>query len=195
MLRILSLSFFVLFSSTSFAASKINFMKVDSDMVFFSTEGGKSGSRPSCAVSSTNNQWAVSLKTESGRGIYSLLVMAMASKLYINIESAQDCGDFEGVERPKSVSLDGSTYAPPPPAPVAPVEIKPHFRTVGYYSCEIRTNFSRGDCSTITSLNSERGYPYSGGSQCQEGSVAVRIEHSGSIHATGRDVYACVISN
>ena len=87
------------------AAAQVNYLNVDGDTVHFSTAEAKSQTPPQCAVADTNDRFAVSLNTEAGRAMYSLLVTAMASKQGVSVESAQDCADAEGVERAKAVSI------------------------------------------------------------------------------------------
>lgn len=94
-----------LFSCIAHSASQITYLNVDNGFVHFSTQTSKAASAPSCAVSDSNEQYAVSLANENGRAVYSLLITAMASSQEIDVISAGDCADVSGVERAKSVSL------------------------------------------------------------------------------------------
>jgi len=51
------------------------------------------------------DKWAVSLSSDAGRAIYSIIITAMSSRLPVSVVSAQDCVDAEGFERPLSVSI------------------------------------------------------------------------------------------
>jgi hypothetical protein len=95
----------LLISLQTQAASQVNYLNIDGDAVHFSTNEAKPASNPSCAVAETNDRYAVSLQSEAGRAMYSLLITAMASKQAVTIETAQDCIDVDGLERAKSVSI------------------------------------------------------------------------------------------
>ena len=95
----------LLASAQVYAAAQINYLNVDSEAVYFSTAEVKPTTAPQCAVAATNDRYAVSLNTKTGRAIYSLLITAMASKQSVSIESAQDCADIEGLERAKGVTI------------------------------------------------------------------------------------------
>ena len=88
-----------------FAAAQVNYLNVDGDTVHFSTAEAKTATAPQCAVAETNDKFAVSLNSEAGRAMYSLLVTAMASKQAVSVKSAQDCAAVAGVERAKGVSI------------------------------------------------------------------------------------------
>jgi hypothetical protein len=96
---------------TSYAAATVNYLNVDGDAVHFSTNEAKSAVSPSCVIAETNDRFTVSLQSEAGRAMYSLLITAMASKQAVTIESALDCTDIEGVERAKGVSIVPITVA------------------------------------------------------------------------------------
>ncbi|WP_281556442.1 hypothetical protein [Thalassomonas sp. RHCl1] len=99
---------FLLALSQSFnaaAAAKVNYLNVDGDSVHFSTAEAKSAVSPSCVVADTDDRFAVSLRTEAGRAMYSLLITAMSSDVPVTVTSAADCGDVFGLERAQSVSI------------------------------------------------------------------------------------------
>jgi hypothetical protein len=89
----------------TYAAETVNFINVDGDTLYFSTEAAKLSVLPSCVAIQTNNQWAVSLDTQNGQSMYVLLLTAVANQLSVEITSAGDCKDAIGIERPKSVAL------------------------------------------------------------------------------------------
>lgn len=80
-------------------------LKVDSDVVYFSTNETKANSSPGCMVADNGEQWSVSLNSETGRAIYGLLVTATAVNRNITVQSANDCADVEGFERAQSITL------------------------------------------------------------------------------------------
>ncbi|WP_448566718.1 hypothetical protein [Thalassotalea ganghwensis] len=104
MTRILSL-LFILFPALALASSKISYLNVDGNNVHFALAGDKAHTIPSCAVAETNQHYGVSLLTEAGRAMYSLLITAMSSKQAVSVVSGNDCNDVNGVERAQSVSL------------------------------------------------------------------------------------------
>ncbi|MDF2176855.1 hypothetical protein P2G88_01140 [Aliiglaciecola sp. CAU 1673] len=88
-----------------FAAGHIDYLNVFGNTVIFSTNASKNTTSPSCVAVEHQDNWAVSLQSENGRAVYSLLITAMAGKLPIDVISAQDCADSDGIERPSSVVL------------------------------------------------------------------------------------------
>ena len=92
-------------SLKSYAAATVDFINVDGDTLYFSTGELKTETSPSCVIAATNNRWAVSLNTQNGQSIYAMLLTAVAGGLKVEITTAGDCNDANGVERPKSVAL------------------------------------------------------------------------------------------
>jgi hypothetical protein len=92
------------------AAGTVDFLEVDNDVVLFSTTEAKVATSPACVDSENANMWTVSLASDSGRAIYSLILTAMAKGegLGLNIESAQDCAVSNGVERAGRVNIVSS---------------------------------------------------------------------------------------
>jgi len=106
--KLLSVGLCLLSLGASFnlaAAGKVNYLNVQGDIVHFATDSPKAVASPSCAAAETSERFSLSLQSESGRGMYSLLVTAMASDLALEIESAQDCAVAPGVERALGVSV------------------------------------------------------------------------------------------
>jgi hypothetical protein len=97
----------LLVSSTIQASGTVNFLEVDNDVVLFSTSEAKTVASPTCVTTDNANLWTVSLASDSGRAIYSLILTSMAKGegVALNIESAQDCADKSGVERASKVNL------------------------------------------------------------------------------------------
>jgi len=89
------------------AAGTVDFLEVDNDVVLFSTSSAKVAASPACVATETANLWTVSLASDSGRAIYSLILTSMAKSdgVALNIESAQDCADKAGFERASKVNL------------------------------------------------------------------------------------------
>lgn len=94
-------------STSLFAAGSVDFLEVNDDVVLFSTSDAKTHSLPSCVGAGNSALWSVSLTTDSGRAIYSVLLTAMAkgSDLGIEIATAGDCAAFNEYERAKRVTL------------------------------------------------------------------------------------------
>ncbi|GLX78732.1 hypothetical protein tinsulaeT_20720 [Thalassotalea insulae] len=93
------------FSALSFASSHISYLNVENDTVVFSLSDEKSHTIPSCVSSENQQKYAVSLTSETGRAVYSLLITAMASKQGIAVESANDCAVVSGIEQAMGVSI------------------------------------------------------------------------------------------
>ena len=51
--------------SATFAASSVDFVEVQNDVVIFSTAGQKNHSSPDCLNPASQNLWSVSLSTDS----------------------------------------------------------------------------------------------------------------------------------
>lgn len=103
--RILCLVASILVANLAIASGKINFLNIEADKVYFSTVTEKVGVRPTCANAENLTKWAVSLTSNTGQAIYSMLVTAMAGGMPISVVSANDCADVDGVERPLGVSI------------------------------------------------------------------------------------------
>lgn len=93
------------FTVNSFAAGKVSYLNVDGDNVHFATAEVKAAASPGCAVEASKEHFAVSLRTEAGRAMYSLLITAMSSDVPVTVVSANDCADAFGLERAQSVSI------------------------------------------------------------------------------------------
>lgn len=88
-----------------FAASQVSYLNIDGDNVHFVISEAKTAISPECVVDETKERFAVSLKTEEGRAMYSLLITAMSKNIDVTVISALDCGDAFGLERAQSVSI------------------------------------------------------------------------------------------
>lgn len=105
MKRLLLLLSSLALSANAAAAGKVNYLNVNGDIVHFATDAAKAVASPGCVVADTSERFTMSLQTESGRGMYSLLVTAMASNLALEVESALDCAVSPGIERALGVSV------------------------------------------------------------------------------------------
>ena len=92
-------------ASSVFAAALVDYLNVDGNAVHFSIAESKTQTPPQCAVAETNDKFAVSLNTEAGRAMYSLLITAMSTKQGVSVKTAGDCADIAGIERASSVSI------------------------------------------------------------------------------------------
>ena len=104
----LAFCFLASFSGLAQASGAVDFLQVDDDVVMFSTDEAKVVPSPACVTAENQNLWSVSLATDAGRAIYSMVLTSMAkgSGLGLSVESANDCGVTDGVERAKKVALD-----------------------------------------------------------------------------------------
>lgn len=89
------------------ASGTVDFLEVDNDVVLFSTTDAKQVTSPSCMTSENVDLWSLSLASDSGRAMYSLILTSMAkgSDMQISVESAQDCAVSTGYERANKVNL------------------------------------------------------------------------------------------
>lgn len=99
----LSVLFFLSFPTL--ASSQINFLNIVGDVVEFSLVDGKEHQIPQCVSSENADLYAVSLTSESGRAIYSLLITAMASQQAISVETDGSCIEQYDVEHAKGVNI------------------------------------------------------------------------------------------
>lgn len=97
----------LLFTGLVNAAGSVDFLEVDNDVVLFTTTEAKTGTRPACMSMDNDALWSVSLTSESGRAMYSLILTAMAKgdSVGLAVESADDCANTDGVERANKVNL------------------------------------------------------------------------------------------
>ncbi len=89
----------------AFAAGKVNYLNVDEDIVYFSTNVTKAATSPACMVAKNAERWTISLNTKNGRAMYSLLATALAGTLDIEVISGQDCSVIDGFERARSIAV------------------------------------------------------------------------------------------
>ncbi len=101
----------LLVTANVWAGGEINHLDVNDGIVVFATSETKTGASPTCMATDQADKWAISINSESGRAIYSLLMTAMVTKMTINVESADDCADAEGFERAKRVWLNPAIAA------------------------------------------------------------------------------------
>lgn len=101
----------LLFTGLVNAAGSVDFLEVDNDVVLFTTTEAKTGTRPACMSMDNDALWSVSLTSESGRAMYSLILTAMAKgeSVGLAIESAGDCANADGIERASKVSLTSAS--------------------------------------------------------------------------------------
>jgi hypothetical protein len=97
----------VLLCSGSAIASdnKITNIKVDGDIVHFSTSQAKVHTLPNCVATGNAQQWTLSLTSAAGKASYTLLVAAMTDNRSVVVTSANDCADTTGYERAQSIEV------------------------------------------------------------------------------------------
>jgi len=89
----------------AFGAGKVNYLNVDEDVVYFSTNDTQPATPPACMAAENAGRWTISLNTKNGRAMYSILATALAGTLDIEVVSAQDCTVIDGFERARSVAV------------------------------------------------------------------------------------------
>jgi hypothetical protein len=87
------------------ATGTVDLLKIDNNVLLFSTTETKSDSVLTCVSDDNTQNWAVSLQTDEGQGIYALLLAAVSNNQSITVESAEDCGALDGTERASSVAI------------------------------------------------------------------------------------------
>ncbi len=87
-----------------FSASQLTEIKIENDILYFSTVENQSAS-PSCVLAENNGEWAVSMNAEPGKSSYLALMTAAASGQNVEVVSANDCADAAGFERPNSIAV------------------------------------------------------------------------------------------
>lgn len=111
MTRIAALTLLCVFSiiplSSIHANGTVDYLKVDGDIVIFGTTGEKVLASPVCA--SQADKWTIDLANGSGKANYALLMSAMAGKLAVEINSANDCADIVTIERAQSITINQAT--------------------------------------------------------------------------------------
>ena len=141
MIRTFSLLTALLFAAPVLSSGQVNYLDVNGDIVVFATEATKTNTSPACVGAANSDKWAVSLNSESGRAIYSLLMTALVTKMRVNVESAGDCADQDGYERAQRVWLDAVAGGTNSSASGAP-KLAPDLNFVG-----------RIESTAITTLN------------------------------------------
>lgn len=92
----------IFMSNMAFSQGYINQLSIEGATVVFSTSVSKVGQNPSCVSAAAKELYAITLDDESGRGMYSLLVTAMASNQSISVTGATTCfgaTDIQAVEK------------------------------------------------------------------------------------------------
>ncbi|MCV2883402.1 hypothetical protein OE749_01655 [Aestuariibacter sp. AA17] len=87
------------------ADSFISSVEIKDQFLLFTTGTPKSHSLPQCVTPDNEQAWAIAINTNTGKNIYALVVMAANTGKKVRVESALDCADVEGVERPLRVRL------------------------------------------------------------------------------------------
>lgn len=91
------------------AAGTIDQLKIDDDVVLFSTTEAKTHTLPACVSDEHAKLWSVSLQTDSGKAMYALILNAMSQGSGLTVDSAADCANRNGVERAKGVDITVAT--------------------------------------------------------------------------------------
>jgi hypothetical protein len=187
---IVLLQLLFLMQSTANASGTVDYLKVDEDVVYFSTTDTKTTVSPSCMVVDNADLWALSLTSGTGRAVYSLIITAIAKDAAIEVESAGDCADAQGFKRPSSLAISPSAVIPTDTSGAVFKEV-----AYGFYA-----KYSGGTYCRIT-LNSmdEQNTPYLtdviNTCTCNNGSTLVNI---GSLtlskyNTQQKEYFACML--
>ncbi len=95
----------ILLFSHAQAAGTVDYLKIDKDVVLFSTTETNSAASPACVANENTGIWSASLRSESGRAMYALLTTAVAKNMDVVVTSANDCADADEFERAEAVDL------------------------------------------------------------------------------------------
>ncbi|PAJ73592.1 hypothetical protein CJF42_15120 [Pseudoalteromonas sp. NBT06-2] len=91
-------------SQTLMAASQLTEIKIEDDIVYFTTKEILT-TTVTCVLTENIGRWAFTLRSTNGKGIHLALMTAATSGQKISVTSANDCHDKNGFERPLSVSV------------------------------------------------------------------------------------------
>ena len=94
---------FLLSSQT--LAGQIEYLAVEDNHIVFVVSQSKPEAPPDCVLQESSELWSMSLSNSKGKASHSLLVTAAAEGLNIEVESAGDCADINGVERAQRIRL------------------------------------------------------------------------------------------
>ena len=94
-------------SASEVTANQVTYLEVNGDTVTFATDEVKQHTLPGCVAAGNEDKWSISLASDSGRAMYSLILTAMAKSgtMGLAVNSANDCAVSVGVERTASVNL------------------------------------------------------------------------------------------
>ncbi|KZN45830.1 hypothetical protein [Pseudoalteromonas luteoviolacea] len=97
----------VITSISSFAASAspLEELMVQGDIAVFTTVAAKTHTSPECVAADKKAQWAVDLKTHSGRAMYSSLVTALSTGADIEVSSNNACLAGSGYEQVAALNV------------------------------------------------------------------------------------------
>jgi hypothetical protein len=99
----------ILSTNVKAADNKITNIKVDGDIVRFSTSQAKVHTLPNCVAANNAQQWTLSLTSAAGKASYTLLVAAMTDNRSVVVTSANDCADSTGYERAQSIEVGNAS--------------------------------------------------------------------------------------
>jgi len=187
------LLFTLLLSLLSFplwAAGTLNYLDVNQGVVYFSTEQAKTATSPTCVDAAQAEKWALSLESDNGRAMYSILLTAMATGMEIGVETSSDCNAATGFERPLRVWFDASGVS----SETSAVETVTAYKPVAYGKREHSGNYY---CRVYSTLKSPSNLNYMSANNssyqdcvCQGGSKRVQVAGDKN---TYEKYYQCVI--
>ncbi|MGV2871283.1 hypothetical protein [Colwellia sp. E150_009] len=87
------------------ASSKVKYLSVKNDFVYFMLEQAKEHSLPSCVATENSQLWVFELAEKDADQKLTLLTTAYASNLSISVESANACTNTTTIEKPEAINI------------------------------------------------------------------------------------------
>lgn len=93
-------------SEICYASGQVEQLYLQDNHVVFSLKDLKQHTLPSCVLDAEQNKWTMTLATEGGRTVYSVLLIAMSEGKRVSVVSAGDCAEIDGIEHASTVTMD-----------------------------------------------------------------------------------------
>ncbi|MGV2871286.1 hypothetical protein [Colwellia sp. E150_009] len=87
------------------ASSKIKYLSVKNDFVYFMLEQAKEHILPSCVATENSQLWAFELAEKDADQKLTLLTTAYASNLSISVQTANTCTNTTTIEKPDAINI------------------------------------------------------------------------------------------
>ena len=87
------------------ANNTITSLKVENNIVYFTTAESKQHSLPGCVGAEQQQIWSLLKDGSGGKTSYNLLLLAASMNIAVAVESAGDCAASAGIEQARSITL------------------------------------------------------------------------------------------